>query len=88
MTGQNSGLFARANNNKRNNNHIASNGFSANKKAKLILSSTTIATVVAKHFKNARNIKLHKSPLHVLIDSGYQSTYVTNKNTTHYHTPL
>jgi len=30
---------------------MVSNGFSANKKAKLILSSTTIATVVAKHLK-------------------------------------
>ena len=46
-TGRNSGLFARSNNNKRNNNHIVSNSFSANKKAKPILSSTAIATVMA-----------------------------------------
>ena len=51
---QNSGLFSRSNSNKRKN--IISQDFSVNKQSKTILSSTTIATVVAKYNNNVKNI--------------------------------
>ena len=35
---------------------------------------------MAKHFKNARNIKLNKTPLHVLIDSGSDESFINKKH--------
>ena len=73
-------MFARSNKRK---NKIVSNSYSYNKLSKLVLSSTTIATVVAKTAKNAKNIKLKSTPLHVLIDSGSDESFINHKHALH-----
>ena len=43
------------------------------------LCSSTIATVVAKHLNSASNDKNSQKPLHVLLDTGTEESFL-NKN--------